>query len=80
MIRLTDIEAEFDVSDIHPYVINRKDIVFLHKKQAEKSNVSRANANHKYCEICGYELDSSKASMADKRFCSIACKVEVRRI
>jgi hypothetical protein len=76
-VRIRDIGTLFDVSDIHSFVINSKDIVFLHQKQEKSHNISRAKAAYG-CEICGYELESSKSRLPRKLFCSIACKVEVR--
>ncbi|KAE7999847.1 hypothetical protein FH972_004239 [Carpinus fangiana] len=73
-IRLKDIAAVFDVSDINNYKINSKVILFLHQKRDKSHIISRVNANHR-CEVCGYELDLSKACLPGKRFCSIACKV-----
>lgn len=79
MLRIRDIGTLFDISDIHSFIINSKDIVFLHQKQ-EKSHISRPKAANYRCEVCGYELESLKSCLPRKRFCSIACKVKVRHL
>ncbi|KAF7144658.1 hypothetical protein RHSIM_Rhsim04G0098200 [Rhododendron simsii] len=71
-IRIADIRKLLDISNIHPFVVNNKPIVYLNSRSRGNRKESparpRSNAACNKCVICQWPLESANV------YCSIGCK------
>ena len=69
-LSICDVSDLIDVSDIHPFSINSKDIVYIQTRQNNKKPESGNKKSVNKCRSCG------RVFQKDKSFCSIECKLE----
>ncbi|KAI9125005.1 hypothetical protein K1719_003621 [Acacia pycnantha] len=68
-LHASEVSKLIDISDIHLFIFNRREIVFLHRRGGEQTK-SRCNKSGYACKTCGREFHN------DKKFCSVQCKSE----
>ncbi|XP_054823632.1 uncharacterized protein At3g50808-like [Prosopis cineraria] len=66
-LQASQVSKLIDISDIHPFIINHKQVVFVNRRHCEQSK-SRSNKSSYTCKTCGREFQR------EKRFCSVQCK------
>ncbi|KAL5557197.1 hypothetical protein UlMin_039433 [Ulmus minor] len=79
-IRIMDLKTLLDISDIHPYSINSKPIVYLCKrdnKDKEKSPLIDQVLIIDRCQACGYRYKEPFKFGYQFKFCSIQCKAKI---
>ncbi|KAK4262230.1 hypothetical protein QN277_027812 [Acacia crassicarpa] len=68
-LRAIQLSKLIDISDIHPFIVENEQVVFVHRRACEQTKSGR-NKSCNTCKTCGRELQGQT------KFCSIQCKNE----